>query len=287
MSSSATETSTATTTEAKCPFNHTVGGGHIEQGLVAEAPAARPAGNNIRPSRTRCPRGIRLCQGVQESGLCGTEEGYGRVDDGLAGVVAGRFRSLRAAVHSHGMAQRRHVSHRRRPRWRRPRDNSGFAPLNSWPDNVNLEKARRLLWPIKQKYGRKISWADLMILTGNVALWRPWVFRTFGFAGGRPDVWEPDNDVSWGSEKTWLGADTRYTGERELAQSVGGRTNGLDLRESRGAGRQSGPCWPLPAIFVTPLARMAMNDEETVALIAGGHTFGKTHGAGPATHVGA
>jgi catalase-peroxidase len=159
-----------------------------------------------------------------------------------------------------------------------------FAPLNSWPDNANLEKARRLLWPIKQKYGRKISWADLMILTGNVAL-ETMGFKTFGFAGGRPDVWEPDHDVSYGTEKTWLGADTRYSGERELAHPLGAVQMGLIYVNPEGPDGNPDPVASARDIRET-FGRMAMNDEETVALIAGGHTFGKTHGAGPATHVG-
>ena len=159
-----------------------------------------------------------------------------------------------------------------------------FAPLNSWPDNVNLEKARRLLWPIKQKYGRRISWADLMILTGNVAL-ETMGFRTFGFAGGRPDVWEPDLDVSYGTETKWLGADTRYSGERELAKPLGAVQMGLIYVNPEGPDGNPDPVASARDIRET-FGRMAMNDEETVALIAGGHTFGKTHGAGPATHVG-
>jgi catalase-peroxidase len=182
-----------------------------------------------------------------------------------------------------------------------------FAPLNSWPDNVSLDKARRLLWPIKQKYGRKISWADLMILTGNVAL-ESMGFKTFGFGGGREDVWEPDHDVYWGAEKTWLGGDIRYAHGSEGVDkdaavlvsddSADGHMHGRNL-ENPLAAVQMG------LIYVNPegpdgnpdphaaardiretFARMAMNDEETVALIAGGHTFGKTHGAAPASHVG-
>jgi catalase-peroxidase len=159
-----------------------------------------------------------------------------------------------------------------------------FAPLNSWPDNTNLEKARRLLWPIKQKYGRRISWADLMILTGNVAL-ETMGFKTFGFAGGRDDVWEPDHDVSWGSEKTWLGADTRYTGERELANPLAAVQMGLIYVNPEGPNGNPDPVAAARDIRET-FGRMAMNDEETVALIAGGHSFGKTHGAGEARHVG-
>ncbi len=189
-----------------------------------------------------------------------------------------------------------------------------FAPLNSWPDNVNIDKSRRLLWPIKQKYGQKISWADLLVLTGNVAL-ETMGFRTFGFAGGREDTWEPDQDVYWGTEKTWLGGDERYgkgAAGREDDQGVlvaDAELHGQeqDRTDSQGRNLEN----PLAAvqmglIYVNPegpegnpdplaaahdiretFARMAMNDEETVALIAGGHTFGKTHGAGPANHVGA
>ena len=187
-----------------------------------------------------------------------------------------------------------------------------FAPLNSWPDNVSLDKARRLLWPIKQKYGQKISWADLMILTGNVAL-ETMGFKTFGFAGGRDDTWEPDQDVYWGNEKTWLGGDVRYgkgaagddddggvivADEEMHGEEVSRTDNGRNLENPLGAVQMG-------LIYVNPegpdgnpdpiaaahdiretFARMAMNDEETVALIAGGHTFGKTHGAGPADNVG-
>jgi catalase-peroxidase len=160
-----------------------------------------------------------------------------------------------------------------------------FAPLNSWPDNVNLDRARRLLWPIKQKYGRKISWADLMILAGNVAL-ETMGFKTFGFAGGRADVWEPDLDVNWGAEATWLGTDKRYSGERDLANPFGATTMGLIYVNPEGPEGVPDPLKAAKDIRET-FARMAMNDEETVALIAGGHTFGKTHGAGPAKpHVG-
>ena len=158
-----------------------------------------------------------------------------------------------------------------------------FAPLNSWPDNVSLDKARRLLWPIKQKYGRKISWADLMILTGNVAL-ESMGFKTFGFGGGREDVWEPDHDVYWGAETSWLG-DKRYSGERDLENPLAAVQMGLIYVNPEGPNGKPDPIAAARDIRET-FARMAMNDEETVALIAGGHTFGKTHGAGPASHVG-
>ncbi len=178
-----------------------------------------------------------------------------------------------------------------------------FAPLNSWPDNVNIDKSRRLLWPIKQKYGQKISWADLLVLTGNVAL-ETMGFRTFGFAGGREDSWEPDQDVYWGSEKTWLGGDDRYgkgqpgdgtlvaepamhgkEKERVLENPLAAVQMGLIYVNPEGPEGNPDPVAAAHDIRET-FARMAMNDEETVALIAGGHTFGKTHGAGPADHVG-
>jgi len=160
-----------------------------------------------------------------------------------------------------------------------------FAPLNSWPDNVNLDKARRLLWPIKQKYGKKISWADLMILAGNVAL-ESMGFKTFGFGGGRPDVWEPEEEIYWGPEGTWL-ADERYSGDRDLANPLAAVQMGLIYVNPEGPNGKPDPIAAARDIRET-FARMAMNDEETVALIAGGHTFGKTHGAAvPAQYVGA
>ncbi len=189
-----------------------------------------------------------------------------------------------------------------------------FAPLNSWPDNVSLDKARRLIWPIKQKYGNKISWADLIILTGNVAL-ESMGFKTFGFAGGREDVWEPDEDVYWGTEKTWLGGDIRYgkgkekpndegvlvadaalhgaeqdrtgagSNERLLENPLGAVQMGLIYVNPEGPDGYPDPVAAAHDIRET-FGRMAMNDEETVALIAGGHTFGKTHGAGPSSNVG-
>ncbi|HMJ64846.1 MAG TPA: peroxidase family protein, partial [Candidatus Binatia bacterium] len=182
-----------------------------------------------------------------------------------------------------------------------------FAPLNSWPDNVSLDKARRLLWPIKEKYGRKISWADLMILAGNVAL-ETMGFKTFGFGGGREDTWEPDHDVYWGAETTWLGGDIRYAHGSEGVDKASavlvsddnadGKIHGRNLENPLGAvqmgliyvnpeGPDGNPDPVKAAVDIREtFGRMAMNDEETVALIAGGHSFGKTHGAGPASHVG-
>ena len=162
------------------------------------------------------------------------------------------------------------------------RGSQRFPPINSWPDNANLDKARRLLWPIKQKYGKKISWADLLVLTGNVAL-ESMGFKTFGFGGGREDIWEPE-DVYWGAEQEWL-ADKRYSGDRELENPLAAVQMGLIYVNPEGPGGNPDPILAAKDIRET-FARMAMNDEETVALIAGGHTFGKTHGAGDAKHVG-
>jgi len=159
-----------------------------------------------------------------------------------------------------------------------------FAPLNSWPDNANLDKARRLLWPIKQKYGKSISWADLMVLTGNVAL-ENMGFKTFGFAGGRKDVWEPELDVYWGAEQKWLSDEERYEGDRELENPLAAVQMGLIYVNPEGPKGNPDPVLAAKDIRDT-FGRMGMNDEETVALIAGGHTLGKTHGAGPASHVG-
>ena len=161
--------------------------------------------------------------------------------------------------------------------------NQRFAPLNSWPDNVNLDKARMLLWPIKQKSGKKISWADLMILTGNVAL-ESMGFKTFGFAGGREDIWEPEEDIYWGAETEWLG-DQRYSGDRELENPLAAVQMGLIYVNPEGPNGKPDPVASGRDIRET-FARMAMNDEETVALVAGGHTFGKAHGAGDAAQVG-
>ena len=159
-----------------------------------------------------------------------------------------------------------------------------FAPLNSWPDNVNIDKSRRLLWPIKQRYGSKISWADLLILAGNVAL-ESMGFRTFGFGGGRADIWEPDEDVNWGEEIAWLGADKRFSGDRQLDQPFGATHMGLIYVNPEGP-NASGDYMAAAKDIRATFGRMAMNDEETVALIAGGHTFGKAHGAAPESHKG-
>ncbi|MFP4457666.1 MAG: peroxidase family protein, partial [Clostridia bacterium] len=162
--------------------------------------------------------------------------------------------------------------------------NQRFAPLNSWPDNVNLDKARRLLWPIKQKYGKKISWADLMILAGTCAI-DSMGLETFGFAGGREDIWEPEEGVYWGSEEEWLGGEERYSGDRDLENPLAAVQMGLIYVNPEGPDGKPSALGSAVDIKET-FARMAMNDEETVALIAGGHTFGKCHGAGPADNLG-
>ncbi|GAB4298562.1 MAG: catalase/peroxidase HPI [Thiohalomonadaceae bacterium] len=197
--------------------------------------------------------------------------------------MAGRLRPLWPAVHPHGW----HSAGTYRTGDGRGGGGTGnqrFAPVNSWPDNVNLDKARRLLWPVKQKYGRKISWADLMILAGNVAL-ESMGFKTFGFGGGRVDIWEPEKDIYWGAEGTWLD-DKRYSGKHEnLENPLAAVQMGLIYVNPEGPNGNPDPIAAARDIRET-FARMGMNDEETVALIAGGHTFGKTHGAGPASHLG-
>src|SRR6266704_384999 len=263
-------------TEAKCPFTHTA--------------------SSVRSNRDWWPNQLNLTM-LQPADPMGMDFNYAKefksldlaaVKKDLVGVMTesqdwspadfGHYGPLfiRMAWHSAGTY-----------RIRDGRGGAGagqqrFAPLNSWPDNGNLDKARRLLWPIKQKYGRKISWADLMILAGNVAL-ESMGFKTFGFAGGRPDVWEPD-EVYWGSEDKWLG-DRRYSGVRDLENPLGAVQMGLIYVNPQGPNGNPDPIAAARDIRET-FARMAMNDEETVALIAGGHTFGKTHGAGPESHVG-
>jgi catalase-peroxidase len=270
------------TSAAKCPFNHSPGGGptnkdwwpkHLPLDLLAQHSAkSNPMGEDFDYAKEFKSLDYAALK-KDIAALMTDSQDWWPADFGHYGPLF-----IRMAWHSAGtyrIGDGRGGGGRGQQR---------FAPLNSWPDNVNLEKARRLLWPIKQKYGRKISWADLMILTGNVAL-ETMGFRTFGFAGGRPDVWEPDNDVSWGSEKTWLGADTRYSGERDLANPLAAVQMGLIYVNPEGPNGNPDPVAAARDIRET-FGRMAMNDEETVALIAGGHTFGKTHGAGPASHVG-
>jgi catalase-peroxidase len=270
-------------TEAKCPFTHTFGGGtsnkdwwpkHLPLDLLAQHSSKSNPMDKDFDYRKAFKNLDYAALKKDIAALMTDSKDWWPADFGHYGPLF-----IRMAWHSAGTYRTGDG------RGGGGRGQQRFAPLNSWPDNVNLEKARRLLWPIKQKYGSKISWADLMILTGNVAL-ETMGFKTFGFAGGRPDVWEPDLDVSWGTEKTWLGADTRYSGERELADPLAAVQMGLIYVNPEGPNGKPDPAAAARDIRET-FARMAMNDEETVALIAGGHTFGKTHGAGPASHVGA
>ena len=271
------------TTEAKCPFHHTTGGGATNRDWWP---------NQLRlellqqHSGKSDPMGAGFSYAKEFATL-----DYASLKKDLAAVMThsqpwwpadfGHYGPLfiRMAWHSAGTYR---VGD---GRGGAGRGQQRFAPLNSWPDNVNLDKARRLLWPIKQKYGRKISWADLFVLAGNVAL-ETMGFETFGFGGGRADVWEPDHDVYWGAEKKWLGGDARYTGERDLEKPLAAVQMGLIYVNPEGPNGNPDPLAAAKDIRET-FARMAMNDEETVALIAGGHTFGKTHGAGPTTHVAA
>jgi catalase-peroxidase len=271
------------TTEAKCPFNHhAIGGGTTNRDWW---PNQLPVDLLHQHSAKSDPMGAGFDYAKEFESL-----DYAALKKDLAALMTasqpwwpadfGHYGPLfiRMAWHSAGtyrIGDGRGGGGRGQQR---------FAPLNSWPDNVSLDKARRLLWPIKQKYGKKISWADLFILTGNVAL-ETMGFKTFGFGGGREDVWEPDHDVQWGNEKTWLGGDARYSGDRELANPLAAVQMGLIYVNPEGPNGNPDPVAAAKDIRET-FARMAMNDEETVALIAGGHTFGKTHGAGPTKHVG-
>jgi catalase-peroxidase len=267
-------------TEARCPFKHTAGGGRSNRDwwpnqlnlkiLHQRSPLSDPMGrafNYVKEFKSLDLAAVK----TDLAALMTDSQDWWPADFGHYGPLF-----IRMAWHSAGTY--------------RVGDGRGgagagqqrFAPLNSWPDNVNLDKARRLLWPIKQKYGRKISWADLMILAGNVAL-ESMGFKTFGFAGGREDVWEPD-EVYWGFEDKWLG-DKRYSGDRDLENPLAAVQMGLIYVNPEGPNGNPDPIAAARDIRET-FARMAMDDEETVALIAGGHTFGKTHGAGPASHVG-
>jgi catalase-peroxidase len=269
-------------TEAKCPFNHTFGGGtsnkdwwptHLPLDLLHQHSAkSDPMGTAFDYVKEFNSLDFAALK-KDLAALMTDSQDWWPADFGHYGPLF-----IRMAWHSAGTYRTGDG------RGGGGRGQQRYAPLNSWPDNTNLEKARRLLWPIKQKYGRKISWADLMILAGNVAL-ETMGFKTFGFAGGRQDVWEPDHDVSWGTEKQWLGGDTRYSGERDLANPLAAVQMGLIYVNPEGPNGNPDPVAAARDIRET-FGRMAMNDEETVALIAGGHSFGKTHGAGPATHVG-
>ena len=268
-------------TEAKCPFNHVAGGGASNRDwwpnqlklelLHQHSSKSNPMGEDFNYASEF--KSLDLAAVKKDLlALMTDSQDWWPADFGHYG---GLF--IRMAWHSAGTYRtgdgRGGAGH----------GNQRFAPINSWPDNANLDKARRLLWPIKQKFGRKISWADLMILAGNVAL-ETMGFKTFGFGGGRPDVWEPDQDVYWGKESQWLG-DERYSGDRDLEKPLGAVQMGLIYVNPQGPNAKPDPLAAAKDIRET-FARMAMNDEETVALIAGGHTFGKTHGAASATNVG-
>lgn len=270
------------TTESKCPFHSTIGAAKSNQDwwpaqpnlkmLRQHSPLSDPMDRDFNYAREFQSLDLTALKKDLNALMTDTQDWwpadfghYGPLFVRMAWHSAGTYR-LSDGRGGAGLGQQR------------------FAPLNSWPDNVNLDKARRLLWPIKQKYGRKISWADLMILTGNVAL-ESMGFKTVGFAGGRADVWEADESVYWGSEGQWL-EDKRHTGERDLESPLAAVQMGLIYVNPEGPNGNPDPLLAAHDIRET-FARMGMNDEETVALIAGGHTFGKCHGAGLASHVGA
>src|SRR6266545_6298767 len=264
-------------TEAKCPFTHTAGSGKSNRDWwpnqlnLKVLPLSDPMGKDFNYAKEF--KSLDLAAVKKDLGALMTDSQdwwpadfghYGPLFIRMAWHAAGTYR-IRDGRGGAGSGQQR------------------FAPLNSWPDNVSLDKARRLLWPIKQKYGRKISWADLMILAGNVAL-ESMGFKTFGFAGGREDVWEPEELFWWGSETQWL-ADKRYTGDRDLENPLGAVQMGLIYVNPQGPNGNPDPIAAARDIRET-FRRMAMNDEETVALIVGGHSFGKTHGAAAESNCG-
>src|SRR6201998_3418102 len=270
------------TTEAKCPFHHATTGGTTNRDwwpnqlklelLHQHSSKSKPMGEDFNYAEEF--KSLELAAVKRDlAALMTDSQDWWPADFGHYGPLF-----IRMAWHSAGTYRTGDG------RGGAGRGQQRFAPINSWPDNVSLDKARRLLWPIKQKYGRKISWADLLILTGNIAL-ESMGFKTFGFAGGREDVWEPDQDVYWGAETTWMGTDKRYSGDRELENPLATTTMGLIYVNPEGPEGKPDPVAAAKDIRET-FGRMAMNDEETVALIAGGHSFGKTHGAGPNPNVG-
>ena len=271
------------TTEAKCPFHHTAGTGKSNQDWwpnqlnlnilhQQHSPQSNPMGADFNYAEEF--KHLDLAAVKKDlTALMTDSQDWWPADYGHYGPFF-----IRMAWHSAGTYRtgdgRGGAGH----------GNQRFAPLNSWPDNVNLDKARRLLWPIKQKYGKKISWADLIVLTGNVAM-ESMGFKTFGFAGGREDIWAPEIDAYWGNEEKWLDDKARYSGERDLENPLAAVQMGLIYVNPEGPGGNPDPLGSGRDVRET-FARMAMNDEETVALTCGGHTFGKCHAAGPATHVG-
>lgn len=276
-------------TESKCPFNNAAGGGTTNRDwwpnqlnlkiLSQHSPKSDPLGGDFNYAEAFKSLDFQALK-KDLTALMTDSQDWWPADFGHYGPFFIRMSWHAAGTYRTGDGRGGAGSGQQR-----------FAPLNSWPDNVSLDKARRLLWPIKQKYGNKVSWADLIVLAGNVAL-ESMGFKTFGFSGGRPDVWEPDEDVYWGSESTWLGGDVRYgkdagqaPAERNLETPLAAVQMGLIYVNPEGPEGNSDPVAAGKDIRET-FARMAMNDEETVALIAGGHAFGKTHGAGPVDHVG-
>ncbi|MGE5088139.1 MAG: catalase/peroxidase HPI [Candidatus Levyibacteriota bacterium] len=267
--------------EAKCPFNHSAGGGTTNRDwwpnqlrldiLHQHSSKSDPMGGDFDYAQEFASLDLAAVK-KDLAALMTTSQDWWPADFGHYGPLF-----VRMAWHSAGTYRTGDG------RGGAGRGQQRFAPINSWPDNASLDKARRLIWPVKQKYGRKISWADLIILAGNVAL-ETMGFKTFGFGGGRADVWEPDLDVYWGAEDKWLG-DKRHSGERDLDNPLAAVQMGLIYVNPEGPNGKPDPIAAAKDIRET-FARMAMNDEETVALIAGGHTFGKTHGAGPASCVG-
>ena len=270
------------TTEAKCPFHHVAGSGTTNKDwwpnqlpvelLSQHANRSNPLGNDFNYAEEFKKLDYQALK-ADLVRLMTNSQDWWPADFGHYGP-----QMVRMAWHAAGTYRTQDG------RGGGGRGQQRFAPLNSWPDNVNIDKSRRLLWPIKQKYGQKISWADLFILTGNVAL-ESMGFRTFGFAGGREDVWEPDMDVNWGAETTWLGTDKRFHGERELDSNLAATHMGLIYVNPEGPNASGDFMAAAHDIRIT-FYRMAMNDEEIVALIAGGHTFGKCHGAAPEDHKG-
>ena len=270
------------TTEGKCPIQHHAGGGTSNRDwwpdqlrletLHQRSPAGNPMGEDFDYAAAFASLDFAALKRDLHALMTDSQDWW-PADFGHYGPLF-----VRMAWHSAGTYRTGDG------RGGAGRGSQRFAPLDAWPDNVNLDKARRLLWPIKQKYGRKISWADLMILTGNVAL-ESMGLKTFGFGGGREDIWEPELDVNWGDEKKWL-EDQRYSGDRDLANPLAAVQMGLIYVNPEGPNGKPDPVAAARDIRET-FARMAMNDEETVALIAGGHTFGKTHGAAdPSKYVG-
>jgi catalase-peroxidase len=269
-------------TEAKCPFHHTAGSGMSNQDwwpnqlnlniLHQHSPLPDPMGKDFNYAEAFNSLDLAAVKNDLVALMTDSQDWW-PADYGHYGPFF-----IRMAWHSAGTYRtgdgRGGAGH----------GNQRFAPLNSWPDNVNLDKARRLLWPIKQKYGRNISWADLIILAGNVAM-ESMGFKTFGFAGGREDIWAPEIDVYWGNEEKWLDDKARYSGKRDLENPLAAVQMGLIYVNPEGPGGKPDPLGSGRDVRET-FARMAMNDEETVALTCGGHTFGKCHGAGPASHVG-